>query len=63
MVVAGGQLEERHIDVGLETPELVEVLSGLNEKDLVVIGNRSQLRAGMRVEPKPMDGLASGWTH
>lgn len=42
------------IKVGLETPDRVEVVSGLSENDLVVIGNRSQLAVGQVVQPKIM---------
>ena len=45
-------LEERAIQTGLETSSKVEVTSGLAADDLVVIGNRSQLKPGQRVEPK-----------
>jgi RND family efflux transporter MFP subunit len=46
------QLQERPVQLGIETSDRVEVLSGLNENDLVVVGNRSQLRPGMKVQPK-----------
>jgi RND family efflux transporter MFP subunit len=46
------QIEERAVKLGLETPDKYEVLSGLNEGDLVVIGNRSGFQAGQKVEPK-----------
>jgi RND family efflux transporter MFP subunit len=46
------QIEERIIKLGLETPEKFEVLSGLSEGDLVVVGNRAQFQAGEKVEPK-----------
>ncbi|HKV23514.1 MAG TPA: efflux RND transporter periplasmic adaptor subunit [Candidatus Acidoferrum sp.] len=46
------KLEERDVKVGVETPNQVEILSGLNEGDLVVIGNRSQLQPGMPVKPR-----------
>jgi RND family efflux transporter MFP subunit len=52
LVNAQRKLEPREIVTGLETPENVEVVSGLNEGDLVVIGNLSQLKPGMVVEPK-----------
>lgn len=45
-------IEERPVKLGLETPDKYEVLSGLHEGDLVVIGNGSKLQAGQRVEPK-----------
>lgn len=46
------QLEERAVKLGLETPEKYEVLSGLEEGDLVIIGNRAGFLAGEKVEPK-----------
>jgi RND family efflux transporter MFP subunit len=46
------QIEKRTVKLGLETPDKYEVLSGLQEGDLVVIGNRSGLQAGQKVEPK-----------
>jgi hypothetical protein len=33
----------------------VEILSGLEENDQVVIGNRSALRPGEKVQPKPAE--------
>jgi RND family efflux transporter MFP subunit len=52
MVNRDNQIEERAVKLGLETPDKYEVLSGLHEGDLVVIGNRSGLQAGQKVEPK-----------
>jgi len=46
------QVEERQVKLGLETPDTYEVLSGLREGDLVVIGNRSRLQVGQKVQPK-----------
>jgi RND family efflux transporter MFP subunit len=46
------KIEERHIRLGAEDNERVEVSSGLGEGDRVVIGNRSQFRAGETVQPK-----------
>lgn len=45
-------VEERHVKVGLQGRTRAEVLSGLQENDQVVIGNRSQFRAGQKVVPK-----------
>jgi RND family efflux transporter MFP subunit len=56
MVVKGGVLEERTVTLGMETPGLVELLTGVAEGDLVVTGNRSGLKAGRRVETKLMTG-------
>jgi hypothetical protein len=38
--------------VGLETPDRVQIVNGLGDGDLVVVGNRSQLRPGARVTTK-----------
>ncbi|HEV2329898.1 MAG TPA: efflux RND transporter periplasmic adaptor subunit [Verrucomicrobiae bacterium] len=46
------QIEERPIQLGLETPDKYEVLSGLKEGDLVVVGNHSEIENGQKVEPK-----------
>ena len=47
------RLQERRIEVGLQTPEQIEVISGLKEGDLVVVGARGDLRPGLLVTPKP----------
>jgi RND family efflux transporter MFP subunit len=46
------KLEERAVRIGIEASDQAEILSGLAEGDLVVIGNRSQLQPGMAVQPK-----------
>jgi RND family efflux transporter MFP subunit len=45
-------IEERHVKLGLEDSVRVEVLSGLTDRDRVVIGNRSQFRPGQKIQPK-----------
>jgi RND family efflux transporter MFP subunit len=52
LVVNNGVVERRPIKVGMEAPDRVEVLSGLQEHELVVVGNRSQLRPGANVTPR-----------
>ena len=52
-------IEERHLHLGLEDEKRVEILSGLNEGDRVVIGNRSQFRNGEKVKPKEITGSAT----
>jgi RND family efflux transporter MFP subunit len=46
------QIEERAVKLGIETADKYEILSGLNEGDRVVVGNRAQFQAGEKVEPK-----------
>jgi RND family efflux transporter MFP subunit len=52
LIDKNNKLEERPVKIGIEAPDQVEILSGLAEGDLVVIGNRSQLQPGMAVQPK-----------
>jgi RND family efflux transporter MFP subunit len=52
VVDASKHLQEREVGIGLETPDRIEVTSGLNDGDLVVVGARSNLRPGMLVDPK-----------
>ncbi len=54
VVSPDGTLHERSVRVGLETATSVEVVDGLAANELVVVGNRSQLRAGQKVQPKLM---------
>jgi RND family efflux transporter MFP subunit len=54
LVTAENTLEERKVTLGIQGKSRVEVVSGLNEGDRVVIGNRSQFRAGEKVQPKEL---------
>ena len=65
VLVAGAdnRLQERQIEIGLETPDRVEVRSGLKAGDLVVVGARSNLRAGELVAPKVEAAEPSGEPH
>ena len=47
-----GSLQERKVKVGLRTPYKAQILGGLEEGDVVVVGNRAGLVAGEKVEPK-----------
>ena len=47
------EIEERTVTLGLETPTRCEVTSGLKEGELVMIGGRSSVHAGEKVETKP----------
>jgi hypothetical protein len=53
-VVNGSQqIEERAVTLGLETASRCEVTSGLKEGELVMIGGRTAIHAGEKVETKP----------
>lgn len=59
VINSNNQVEERTIKLGLETPAKYEVLSGLKDGDLVLIGDSSQIKPGERVEPKLVSFLAA----
>src|SRR6516164_741679 len=46
------RVQSREIKTGLEDPVRVEVISGLNEGDRVIVGNFGAYQAGQVVEPK-----------
>src|SRR5262245_48565930 len=45
-------VEEHKVMLGLQGKSRVEVVSGLNEGDRVIVGNRSEFREGEKVQPK-----------
>jgi len=46
------QIEKRQVRLGLETASEVQIVSGLNEGDLVVFGEQGRYHTGEAVEPK-----------
>lgn len=54
VVDSSGKIEHRLVTLGVETPDYIEVLSGLSEGELVAVGDRSRLRVGEMVRPKVM---------
>jgi hypothetical protein len=59
LVVNDGVIERRDVKIGLAAPDRVEILSGVKEHELVVVGSRSQLRPGTKVNPKIDSGAAA----
>ncbi len=55
MIVKDNKIERRQVSVGLETPDRAEIIGGLEEGDLVVVGSRSSLQSGQDVAPKLVD--------
>jgi RND family efflux transporter MFP subunit len=52
MVNSQNHVEEREIRTGIEGPDRIQVLSGLNEGDRVIVGNLGAYRSGQHVDPK-----------
>ena len=50
-----GTIEIVPVTLGLETSTRVEVVSGLKQGDLVVVGGRASLKGGDKVVPKLVD--------
>ena len=46
------KIEERSVKIGLELPDRVEIISGLEENELVLTGSRGQVKPGETVEAK-----------
>jgi RND family efflux transporter MFP subunit len=57
VVVLNGKhrLEKRDVTLGLETPDKVEIRSGLADNDLVLVGDRAGIQLGQKVTGKLID--------
>jgi RND family efflux transporter MFP subunit len=58
-VNADNIVEERKVRLGLEDSTRVEVLSGLQEGERVIIGNRGEYHNGEKIQPKDVSGGAA----
>jgi multidrug efflux pump subunit AcrA (membrane-fusion protein) len=46
-------VEEREVRTGIEGSNRIQILSGLNEGDRVIVGNLGEYRSGQLVNPQP----------
>jgi RND family efflux transporter MFP subunit len=53
-VDSSGVIHISQVRIGIETPQQVEILSGLKEGDTVIVGRHSGLQDGSKVRPKYM---------
>jgi RND family efflux transporter MFP subunit len=60
VVNSAGQIEERQVKLGLESATRFQVLSGLRENELVIVGGRSQLHAGEKVQTRSVEPSTTG---
>lgn len=54
------QVQVRDVTLGIQTSDDAEVLSGLQQGDRVVVSDRSSLKSGDVVTPKPAEHIAYG---
>lgn len=52
LVNTENKIEKHPVTLGLQTPDMVEVKSGVKEGDMAILGSRDALTPGMTVEPK-----------
>ena len=57
VVSQSGKIEVRPVTLGIQTADDAEVISGLQEGDLVVVGERSGLKAGQEVHSKIVESV------
>jgi RND family efflux transporter MFP subunit len=60
VVTPDHRVEPREVTLGLEAADRVQVVAGLKTGELIIVGNRAQLRAGSIVAPKPMAATGDG---
>jgi RND family efflux transporter MFP subunit len=57
VVAPSGKVEIRTVTLGIQTEKEAEVLSGLEDGDLVVVSERSGLKSGEEVRPKIVESI------
>jgi RND family efflux transporter MFP subunit len=62
LVNSQNHVEEREIHTGIEGSDRIQILSGLNEGDRVIVGNLGAYRPGQHVDPKLSTMVDEGYT-
>ncbi len=57
IINAQGEIEERLVKTGMETPSMIEITDGLQDGDTVMIGDRSRVAPGMKVHAKLVESV------
>jgi membrane fusion protein, multidrug efflux system len=55
-VVVDGRVEQREVTIGRRTPGEVEIVSGIDEGEVVIVEGTQRVRDGSLVEPRPLPG-------
>jgi RND family efflux transporter MFP subunit len=56
VIDAQGEIEEREVTLGMESPDWIEIKGGLKEGEMVVVAHDSSMPAGTKVTPKVVEG-------
>jgi RND family efflux transporter MFP subunit len=51
LVDNAGKVQTRNVHTGIQSPQYVQILSGINAGDVVITGRRSDLHDGQKVQP------------
>jgi RND family efflux transporter MFP subunit len=51
LVDSSGKVQTRNVHTGIQSPQYVQILSGVNAGDVVITGRRSDLHDGQKVQP------------
>jgi RND family efflux transporter MFP subunit len=51
LVDSAGKVQTRNVHTGIQSPQYVQILSGINAGDVVITGRRSDLHDGQKVQP------------
>ena len=51
LVDSAGEVQTRNVHTGIQSPQYVQILSGVNVGDVVITGRRSDLHDGQKVQP------------
>jgi RND family efflux transporter MFP subunit len=62
LVNSQNHVEQREIHTGIEGSDRIQILSGLNEGDRVIVGNLGAYRPGQHVDPKMSTMADEGYT-
>jgi hypothetical protein len=54
------KVERRSVRLGLETPYVVQILDGVHEGEMVIVGNLAGFEPGQKVNPRLSAMAASG---
>lgn len=61
VVDSSNRVEQRAVQTGVEDPNLVEIIAGVNERDRVIVGNLDAYQSGELVQPKPSRMASTEW--